>query len=65
MQICPQCNNEFEDSLERCPQCGYNFNAILNCPYKISLKCIHNSKDCFIEGLNYEMCEIYLHKAGI
>ena len=22
MQICPQCNNEFEDDLERCPQCG-------------------------------------------
>ena len=33
--------------------------------FKISDKCIHTNKDCYIEGLNFELCEIYLHKTGI
>jgi transposase-like protein len=64
MNTCPNCGFESED-LEKCPECGFNFNYLLDCPYKISDKCIHTNKDCYIEGLNFELCEIYLHKAGI
>ena len=65
MQICPQCNNEFEDNLEKCPRCGYNYNTFLNCPYKISGNCVHLQEECDIQGLNFEDCTIYLHKSGI
>ena len=30
---------------EKCPECGFNFNYLLDCPYKISDKCIHTNKD--------------------
>lgn len=65
MHQCPNCGYEIEPDLECCPQCAFNFNFMLNCPYKLSGKCVHNHQDCFIEGLNYEDCTIYLHKAGI
>lgn len=66
MHECPKCGFNIEKIFEdRCPQCGFNFNYLLTCPYRLSNKCVHNSKDCYIEGLNYELCEIYLHKSGI
>ncbi len=64
MNICPQCGKELEDK-EICDNCGFNFNYMLNCPHKLSGKCIHNQKDCYIEGLNYEDCGIFLHSTGI
>lgn len=66
MHECPNCGFEIqEDFKDRCPNCGFNFNYLLNCPYKLSGNCIHSQKECFVEGLNYELCSIYLHKAGI
>ena len=63
---CPKCGFDIEDDdLEKCPKCGFNFNTLLNCPYKINGKCIHNSLDCYIEGLSFELCEMYLHKNNI
>lgn len=64
MHECPQCSTLMEEDVERCPKCGFNFNYLLEYPYKVG-KCIHNDKECYIEGLNYELCDIYLHKAGI
>lgn len=64
MNVCPNCGKELNDE-DKCSVCGFDFNYILNCPYKISGKCIHNQKDCYIEGLNFELCEIYLKKSGI
>jgi hypothetical protein len=64
MHECPQCAAVLDQDEERCPKCGFNFNYLLDCPYKME-KCIHTNKQCYIEGLNYELCEIYLHKAGI
>jgi len=66
MHECPQCGFDITQIGEdKCPECGFNFNYLLSCPYKISGKCIHNQKDCYIEGLNYENCTIYLHKSAI
>lgn len=66
MHECPRCNFKIEQAFnDHCPNCGFNFNYLLNCPYKLSNKCVHIHKDCFIEGLNYELCEVYLHKSGI
>ena len=66
MHECPNCGfNIQEDNIEKCPNCSFNFNYLLGCPYKISNKCVHTSKDCYSEGLNYESCSMYLHKAGI
>lgn len=65
MHDCPQCGYTIEDEgCERCPECGFNFNYLLDCPHKLSNKCIHNGKECYIEGLNFEACQIYLHKIG-
>ena len=64
MYNCPQCGNEINDE-EICNKCGFNINETLSCPYKISGNCVHNQTECKINGLNYEDCEIYLHKAGI
>ena len=62
---CPYCGKELDDTIERCPYCGFNYNATLGCPYRISERCLHNNRECYIEGLNYESCSIYLHKTGI
>ena len=62
MSICPKCGKEVK--LEVC-ECGFNFNDLLTCPYKISNKCIHNQNKCEIYGLNFEDCKMYLHKSGI
>lgn len=63
---CPNCGFIIEqEEMECCPKCSFNFNYLLQCPYKISNKCVHTSKDCYLEGLNYENCFIYLHKVGI
>ena len=64
MHTCPNCNFELTEE-EKCPNCGFNFNYFLNCPYKENNKCIHTKKDCYVEGLNFESCSIYLHKTGI
>ena len=64
MHVCPQCGRELLEDEEKCPECGFNFNYLLDCPQKISGKCIHNGKDCYIEGLNFEACTIFLHKIG-
>lgn len=66
MHECPNCGFDMEDdSLETCPKCGFNFNYYLDCPYVMGNVCIHNNQPCYIEGLNYESCQVYLHKAGI
>ena len=66
MHECPECAFIMEDSsVEICPNCGFDFNATISCPYKISNRCIHNQNVCAIYGLNYEDCKIYLHKSGI
>ena len=64
MNICPQCGKELDDR-EICDVCGFNFNYTLSCPHKLSGKCVHNQKDCFIEGLNLEDCQLFLHSTGI
>lgn len=66
MHECPQCGFEMQDdSMEKCPKCGFNFNYVLDCPYIVNGNCIHTKKPCYIEGLNYESCQTYLHKSGI
>lgn len=66
MHTCPNCGFDIQDEgLESCPQCSFNFSLLLSCPYTLSNKCVHTNKDCYIEGLNYELCSIYLHKSGI
>lgn len=66
MHTCPNCGFEIEDeTIENCPNCAFNFNNLLSCPYKLSAHCVHTQKECYAEGLNYENCYIYLHKAGI
>lgn len=65
MYDCPQCGSVIDDEDGKCPVCGFNFNYLLNCPYKVSNRCLHNSRECYIEGLNFELCELYLHKSGI
>lgn len=62
MYNCPQCGKELEGEICKC---GFDINETLSCPFKISLRCIHTSEKCEIEGLDYEDCEIYLSKAGI
>ena len=52
MHECPQCAAVLDQDEERCPKCGFNFNYLLDCPYKME-KCIHTNKQCYIEGLNY------------
>ena len=64
--FCPSCGFNIEDSsIEICPNCYFDFNTTLSCPYKISNRCIHLQKVCEIAGLAYEDCKIYLHKSGI
>lgn len=66
MHECPQCGFNIEDSsIEICPNCQFDFNTTISCPYKISKRCIHSQKPCQIYGLNYEDCKLYLHKSGI
>ena len=65
MHTCPNCNFDITDNSEICPECGFDFNTTLSCPYKISNKCIHRQKECGVYGLDYELCELYLHKSGI
>ena len=62
MYNCPNCGKELDDEI--CT-CGFNINETLSCPYTISGNCIHTNKECKITGLDYESCEVYLHKAGI
>ena len=62
MYFCPKCGKEIEEEI--C-ECGFDINETLSCPFKISLRCIHNNEKCEINGLNYEDCTLYLEKAGI
>ena len=62
MYMCPQCGKEIDT--EVC-ECGVDINETLGCAYKISGNCVHTNKECNVRGLDYEECEIYLHKAGI
>ena len=62
MYFCPKCGKEIEEEI--C-ECGFDINETLSCPFKISLRCIHNNEKCKINGLNYEDCVLYLEKAGI
>lgn len=62
MYPCPNCGKEIDTDI--C-DCGFNINETITCAYKISGNCVHTNKECNIEGLNYELCEIYLHKSGI
>lgn len=62
MYECPNCGKLIEE--DKC-ECGFNVNETLSCPYRISNKCIHESKECDVYGLDYELCDIYLHKTGI
>lgn len=63
MYSCPNCNTEIEEEI--CPNCGFDINTTLSCPYKISKKCVHNKQECPNYGLKYELCQIYLIKSGI
>ena len=66
MHDCPNCGNTIKDSsIEICPNCNFDFNDTISCPYKISNRCIHLNKPCTIKGLDYEVCKIYLNKSGI
>ena len=62
MYECPNCGKLIDE--DTC-ECGFDVNETLGCPYKISGNCIHNQKECKVIGLDYELCNIYLHKAGI
>ena len=59
---CPNCGKEI--STETC-DCGFDINETLSCPYKVSLRCVHTSEKCEINGLNFEDCPLYLQKSGI
>ena len=66
MHICPNCSLYIQDSsAEICPQCKFNFNETLSCPYLISKRCVHSGEVCNVYGLDYEDCNTYLHKSGI
>lgn len=62
MFTCPQCGKEIDS--DTC-ECGFDIATTLGCPYKISGNCVHTNETCEIVGLNYEDCNIYLHKSGI
>jgi len=62
MYQCPQCGREIETEI--C-ECGFNINETLSCPYLMSGNCIHTHNECNVYGLDYEICETYLHKSGI
>ena len=66
MHECPNCGYLIEeDNIYVCPQCEFDFNDTFECPYKVSLKCIHTQRECDISGSDFELCKLYLHKAGI
>lgn len=62
MYTCPNCGKDIDT--ERC-ECGFDVNDTLSCPYLMSLNCVHTNMECKVTGLNYEDCDIYLHKAGL
>ena len=66
MHTCPNCGKDIQKlDLYVCPNCQFDFNDTVSCPYKISNKCVHNNKNCTLIGFNYEECKLYLHCSGI
>lgn len=65
MSQCPNCGFKMADDIDICPKCAFDFNSVLACPYKISLRCIYNNTKCYVEGLNFEDCGVYLTQCGI
>ena len=64
--MCPQCGFEIvEFNLELCPKCGFDFNSYIDCPHKISNRCVHSGLKCDVAGLNYEICKVFMHKCGL
>lgn len=64
MYECPNCGSMLE-TVETCPNCKYNIACTFSCPFKVSGNCVHEHIECNIEGLDYEVCKIYLKQAGI
>ena len=62
MYSCPNCGKEIDT--DTC-DCGFDINETISCPYLMSGNCIHTNLECSIQGLSFELCDIYLHKAGI
>ena len=66
MHTCPNCGNNIKElDVYICPECNFDFNSTVSCPYKISNKCVHKKIECTINGLDYELCKLYLHCSGI
>lgn len=62
---CPNCGMIMEIDQEVCNMCGFDFNDTLQCPYRISNRCIFSQLECKKIGLQYENCQTYLTKSGI
>lgn len=61
--LCPNCGNMLTESVNKCPNCDYDFGELISCSYKNSENiCILTEEPCKIKSLDYEDCEIYQNK---